>query len=156
MRHVERSLKIATWFLATKMTSPPIERVKSQSISAQQFSLAALAQLAQNQHFQVPRAQVVGIEPQRPIEMVKRRNPVLSQAINFRQSMIAGTGPGLIPRCLVEYIIGLVVTFEAAQGQAQVVKGLAIMGIRVPAGDPFYGFTKMALGLVEFAPTQMP
>src|SRR5882762_4730220 len=99
---------------------------------------------------------MVSIETQRAIEMIQRGNPVLSQAINFGQRMVTGAGPGLVPRGFVECVIGLVLTVETAQGEAQVVKGFAIIGIWVAASDPFYSFAKMAFGLVEFAPAQMP
>ena len=76
-----------------EMPRPPVERIELQRGLKQRVGLTAFTQFAQNDDFQISRAEIVGVEAQRTIEMLQGRRPILPRAIHLRQRVIAGRQP---------------------------------------------------------------
>src|SRR2546425_9330778 len=87
--------------------------------------------------------------------MIERRVPGLPRAVNFRQGVVTGPGPGLAPSCFVECRIRLVITVEVAQAQPQIVECFAIARIRISSRQAFDRFTKVRFGLRELATAEV-
>src|SRR5216684_6249614 len=87
--------------------------------------------------------------------MIERGNPILSNAINLRQSMVTGAGAGLVPCRFVEGIVSLIITVQAAKTKAQIVIGFAIVRIRVAPRQAFDGSPKVIFARAKFAAAQV-
>ena len=135
---------------------PPVERIQCERFPQQRFGLVVAFQFSQHDGFEIPGAQVVGIETQRVIEMFQRGVPILAAAVNFRQRVIRGGLPRLIPTGFVKRVVGLVVAAEVPQAQAQIVIRLAVGGIGVAACQPFDGLTEIFFRRGEFAAIEVP
>ena len=102
MREVKSNLQIAFQFIASQLPRPPVERVERQCFAQEQISVAGAIELPQCDGFEIPGAEIVGVEAERVIQVFQRGCPILACAINLRQCMVTGGGPGLIPHRLVE------------------------------------------------------
>ena len=88
--------------------------------------------------------------------MIERCIPIPARTVNFRQGMVTGSGPSLIPRRFVEGRISVVITLEVAQAQAKVIVGFAIVRIRIASRQSFDSSTKVRFGFREFTMAEMP
>ena len=88
--------------------------------------------------------------------MIERCIPIPARTANFRQGMVTGSGPSLIPRRFVEGRISVVITLEVAQAQAKVIVGFAIVRIRIASRQSFDSSTKVRFGFRKLASAKMP
>src|SRR5271169_5195029 len=88
--------------------------------------------------------------------MVQGTGPIHPRAIDFRQRKAAGRSPRLIPRCLVESRVGIVVTVEVTPAKAEMVVGFTVVRIGVPPSQSLGRSAETFFRLGKLAATKMP
>src|ERR1039457_5030356 len=114
----EHVLKTPAGFPVVQMPPPPVEPIKHKRVFEEDGRFAIAIKFVQHDDLQISCAQMVRVETQGAVQMVQRRGPVISRAINLRQSMVARAGPSLIPRRFIERGVSVFIVTEITQTQA--------------------------------------
>ena len=81
---------------------------------------------------------------------------MLSTTVDFRQRMVSGGLPGLIPAGFVKGVVGFGVTAKMTQAQAEMVVGFAVVRISVAPREPGNRFAKEWLRGGKFTAFEVP
>src|SRR6516225_12100329 len=87
--------------------------------------------------------------------MFERPQKIAAPAIDAGQRVVAGSTPGATPGCFEKSPVGFFISLLKIECQPEVIVGLSIVRVGVPAGEPLDGAAEMALSVLELATAQM-
>ena len=118
--------------------------------------LALAAEMQQRNRAQRLRVEIVGVSAKAARDVVECARPVGFTRIEFGEGVISGRAPRSIPRGFVEGAIGFVEAPLMAQGQAELIVGLAVVGVGVAMGQASDRAAEELLGLRELPALEVP
>ena len=153
---VETDLHIARERVAAQVARPPIERVEGERRRDLRVGFGPAAKPPKNEDAEVAGVEMVGVEAKTAVEVIERDGPLGAPAVELRERVVGGGLPRLIPRGLVEGVIGLGVATEVAETNPQLIMRLPVGGVGVAEREPRDARPEMAFGVREFTAAKMP
>ena len=111
---------------------------------------------AQDNHFEVARLEVIGVDAEGAIEVVESGGPITAGTVDLGESVEGGGLPGVVPGGFVESGVSVRVAVKEAEGNAEEVERFAVFGVGVVGGEGVDGVLKVSGGVGEFAAAEVP